>query len=52
MTTTDALGAVAIAGLGTALVLWLVGEPKQKETANARLRWDVGPSTITVRGQF
>jgi hypothetical protein len=50
--TTDALGAVAIAGLGTAMVLWLVGEPDRKETSTLGLRWDVGPSTIMVRGHF
>jgi hypothetical protein len=50
--TTDALGGIAIAGLGTAMVLWLVGEPEREEQSHARLRWDVGPSTITLRGQF
>ncbi len=50
--TTDALGAVAIAGLGTAMVLWLVGEPEKEESSHAGLRLDVGPSTIMVRGRF
>jgi hypothetical protein len=50
--TTDALGAVAIAGLGTALVLWLLGEPDEDETSEARLQLEVGPSMITARGHF
>jgi hypothetical protein len=49
--TTDVLGGVAVAGLGTALVLWLMGEPESGE-APKKISLDVSPSMITARGHF
>jgi hypothetical protein len=49
--TTDILAGVALAGVATGIVLWLVGDDDEKK-AEPKVALGVGPASLSVNGRF